>query len=239
MPIAPERLKQIYITKGKIRADVSYVMWDLCSKCTGTTMPIPERDESKDDFINRCMNNREMKIKYSDETSRLVAGKFLWTIRADICKLSERCQYVKKGFCSVESQYLSAITAPVLKLLDESSAARLTELDWQDFGLKMIPLYHDLIKVKKAEAALCSVIVYSSHGVRMHPLYREKRDIIKAIDSLDISKLLKEKFRELGMKDVTPAGAGPDVGELLEQHGDPDFADSLMDSGKKGDGNEV
>ena len=187
MPISTERLKQIYITKGKIRADVSYVMWDLCSKCL------------KDD-----------------------------------CPLAERCQYVKKGFCSVESHYLNAITAPVLKLLDGDCEARLTEMDWLDFGLKMIPLYHDLIKAKKVAAALDNILIDSSHGVKMHPIFKEKRDIIKAIDSLSITKVLRDKFSELGIKDIT-LGKDSSIDELMEQEGDPDFVDSLMDKGGDGE----
>ena len=187
MSIDPARLKQIYITKGKIRSDVSYVMWDLCSKCL------------KDD-----------------------------------CPLAKRCQYIKKGFCSVESHYLNAITAPVLKLLDKNCEVRLTEMDWLDFGLKMIPLFHDLIKVRKVAAALDDILIDSPHGVKMHPVFKEKRDIIKAIDSLGITKILKDKFEELGIKNVTPTG-GPSVDEIMEQDGDPDFADSLMGKGEEKD----
>lgn len=235
MPVNPDRLRQVYITKGKIRSDVSYVMWDLCSRCNGTSLPIPEPDELQDDFINRCMNDRVMSVKHEDEFARMAASNLLWSTRASICKLSPRCQYIKKGFCSVESNYLNAITKPVLKLLDEKCEVRLTELDWQDFGLKVVPLYHDLIRVKKEKAALDRILIESAHGVKVHPLFKEMRDIIRAIDSLEITRILKDKFKEMGIKDVTPA-TGPSIEETMEQDGDPGFADSLMKTGGEEEG---
>ena len=139
--------------------------------------------------------------------------------------MAARCQYQKSGPCAVETQYLNAVSAPILRLLQDPDIPALTEVEFLDFGLKLLPLYHDLIRVKLAIAALSNVVLSSkSHGVRVHPLYKERREILRAIEGLDITNVLREKFRDFNMKDITPRLSS----EELERDGDPDFADSLM-----------
>jgi len=240
--IDPNRLRQVYISKGD-----GLVMWDLCSKCTSLIIRGTTQETSPKVIVT---NTGSLKPGYLvvgrgipvfttilsiDSSEKLTMSKKAICTAPEhnltffSCQLANRCRYAKKGHCAVESRYLYVVCNPIVQLL-KNPEVQLTELDWLDFGLKLVPLYHDLIRVKKAEAILDSILVDSVHGVKVHPLLKEKRDIIKAIDSLDITKTLKDRFRELGMKDVI-SGKGPSVDEIMEQEGDPNFADSLMGKG--------
>ena len=138
------------------------------------------------------------------------------------CALVNRCDYRKTGHCSMETQYLNAVTAPVVRMLQDPDIPVLTEIEFLDFGLKFLPLYHDLVRIKMAILALYEVTVDGAQGVRVHPLFREKREIIKAIEALEITKVLRERFKNL--KNVTPFMSP----EELELEGNPNLADQLM-----------
>ena len=143
------------------------------------------------------------------------------------CPVYERCGYVKKGYCTAESKYLKAVTDPVIKeLLQAEQGPVLTILEWLDYGLKLVPLWHDLARV-------CIALSGADGRVsgRVLTLMREKRQIIRAIDRLEIQRTLMDKFEELGVvpeKNVTLPGEGGLTEEQIayyEEHGDPDFAE--------------
>lgn len=155
----------------------------------------------------------------------------LWDLvsecKDDKCPLVKRCDYVKTGLCSMETQYLNAVTAPVVRMLqgDNKNVSMLSEMEFLDYGLKCLPLYHDLVRVKMAILALDAIVVDGAQGVRVHPLFREKREIIKAIEGLDITRVLRERFKSI--KNVTP---GEDMSpKEREQEGNPDLARQLME----------
>lgn len=241
--INPNRLRQIYLSKGD-----GLRMWDLCSMCVDIVISGSTKKDSPvvvDIDTERLRPGflvfgwgiqDDTKILLVDGPDQMIMDKdSLGTNSGDemsfvSCRLAQRCRYVKKGHCMVESRYLGVVCNPVIKLL-KSPDVHLTELDWLDFGLKQVPLYQDLIRVKKEKAALDSVLINTVHGVKVHPLFKEARDIMKAIDSLPITRLLREKFRELGLKDVTSVIGDTPADELMERDGDPDFADSLMGKG--------
>lgn len=41
-------------------------------------MPTPQKDEKKDGFITRCMNNPEMELEFPDQKQRFAVCNSIW-----------------------------------------------------------------------------------------------------------------------------------------------------------------
>ena len=158
--------------------------------------------------------------EYQDSVS-LVLWDICTACTDDRCPVVDRCTYTKNGPCSMEVQYLNAVSGPVVRMLQDPAIPPLTEIEFLDFGLKYLPLCHDLVRIKKAILVLDSVLTESSQGIKVHPLFKEKRDIIKAIENLHITDVLRKKFRNL--KNVSPGYSSDE----MDEWGDPDLAEEL------------
>jgi len=219
-------LKKIYATKGESQDSVALILWNHCSECNGSNLPLPDYvSESKEVFTHRFMGDPGARKKYKEDLQRRMVAEATWNQSGEsVCSLSKKCQYIKRGYCAIEVQYLNAVCSPVLRLLQDPAVPALTEIEFLEFGLKYLPLHHDLIRIKRAIAALSDILVVTQRGgIQVHPLYREKREVIKSIEGLDITRVLREHFIKHNLRDVTPMLSDAD----LEQYGDPDFADSL------------
>lgn len=153
------------------------------------------------------------------------------------CKLhADLCPYTKGKLCKIEVMYLKAIVTPVLDNLQDG---HLTRMQWLDFGLKLVPLYNDLVRIKKA-LITADVLLYDRGKTIINPLFKEKREIIKCIEGLEITKDVRDKFRELGVRDPVPETPVPGDGQKEEdeayllKHGDSHYV-AMLSAGDKDD----
>jgi hypothetical protein len=93
------------------------------------------------------------------------------------CPLHNKCNYLKRGKCGVQVDYLRTFSDTMLsmyKYLDEGSLFKI--------GMHLMPLYSYLCKLKIVEASLNGVINTTSKGIiQIHPIYKEIRETLKAI----------------------------------------------------------
>jgi hypothetical protein len=94
------------------------------------------------------------------------------------CKISHLCEFKAVGPCRIEKDYLLAVLEPYNELLVEEADPILNQ--W--LGLHLIPLYHDLIRLKMAKMAYDEVVFSSKFGsITVNPLIHELRAQMKAI----------------------------------------------------------
>ncbi len=146
----------------------------------------------------------------------------------DKCPLSEVCTYkaspsnksVKK--CGIERYYIRTIVEPFAVLAQELKDPFI--MHW--IGLHLVPLYHHLVKFKKVERALSSPMDKTKAGdLRVHPIYREIRNTIKAIRTEWKTSTLVQIAKDEGYFGRLPSPLGGlEDGDL---HGDPDYVSSL------------
>ena len=140
------------------------------------------------------------------------------------CPLFQWCPYVKKGVCGLEREYLNPIYEIYIRLDDE-----LTELDLCGID-ELMSLQHQLIKLKKVEFLIFNPAYTDGKGVkRIHPIFREIREVIHDIDIKRKSLKLNEKWeRKFGTKMKT---VSQDIKRKLSEKGDPGYYETLL--GKK------
>jgi len=137
------------------------------------------------------------------------------------CVIYEECPYVKKGKCSLEVNYMNNVFNNINRISDMFS-----DIEMQRFGLHLIPLYHQLIRMKKEAYSLKSVSTRSKQGVvAIHPIFGEMREIFRSISKemrdLGIAEKWAKKFgRSTKMVDDI------DIEDLLER-GDPGFYEKI------------
>ena len=155
------------------------------------------------------------------------------------CVLHKRCPYKKTKLCKVEIMYLNSVTKPVMASLQ---VGHLTQAQWLDFGLKLVPLFHDLVRIKKMLIDADTILVEKG-STRINPLFSEKRKIIRCIESLEITKELRGKFAELGIRDPLPSGASELEKDDDEEHmmkvGDPDYVAALSNEPEDDDRDDI
>ena len=137
------------------------------------------------------------------------------------CVIYEECPYVKKGKCSLEVNYMNNVFNNINKMND-----MFTDIEMQRFGLHLVPLYHQLIRMKKEAYSLRRVSVSSKQGVvAIHPIFGEIREILRSIG---------KEMRELGVNEKWKKKFGRDAKMLtdvdmdyLMEQGDPNFYDKM------------
>ena len=155
------------------------------------------------------------------------------TLCSEHCCIYDDCPYTKKGRCNLEQNYMNVIFNNLIHPNpDKGIADQLNDIELQRVGIHLIPLYHQLIKMKKEAYSVRDISHVNKQGsIKIHPIFAEIREIIrcisKEINDLNINGKWERKFGKGG--GVMDLGSGIGVEELL-QHGDPDFTASL--SGK-------
>ena len=188
-------MNELYPTKGTVdgvNGKVTFSAWDVVSVCTGESCCL----------YGRCPYTATKK------KAQLTLGR----------QLEDRGGALPVK-CRLEADYLDTIIEPVMGLMADKE---FRETDRLDFGMKYIPLYQDLIRVKKELIALELLTVGTKVGIQVTPLLREKREIIRAIEGLAFTKRLREMFAMKGVKKVS----SKDVEEFLEG-GDPGHVEAL------------
>jgi len=147
----------------------------------------------------------------------------------DRCLIYDDCEYIKKGKCSLERAYMNGIFYNIINPdITKGIADQLTDIELQRVGIHLIPLYHQLIKMKKEAYAVSDMsYINKQGGISIHPVFKEIRDILKSI-SAEIKDLkLNEKWeRKFGKAGGGLASGGASIEELMEK-GDPLFYESL------------
>jgi hypothetical protein len=134
------------------------------------------------------------------------------------CRLKDICGWAKSkrplDKCQVESKYITRVTNTLLTNI----GSRGDEMQWQRIGLHLIPLYIQLIKMKMI-ALVVDIEATTKQGPKIHPIFREIREILKAIrserDSIGIDKMSKKMSED------------PDINEYM--YGDADYVESLSE----------
>ena len=140
----------------------------------------------------------------------------------DECPIFKVCKYQKFGKCGVETKYIRTIFGHFL----ETIGPDMTQLLLNRISLQIMPLFHQLIKVK-IEAASSDKLLQTINGrYVVNPLLREERDIIKTISMVmkDIG-FGKEYQKALGFEE-SKGESYFDVG-----HGDAAYVETLSTDG--------
>lgn len=158
---------------------------------------------------------------------------------SDRCVVRKDCPYQKKGRCKLEQTYMNNI---FLNLIhpdpNRGIGDYLNDIELQRVGVGLIPLYHQLIRMKKEAYAVENISHTNKQGsIKIHPVFAEIREIIrcigKEIRDLKINEKWERKYGKTGVMDL---GSGVGVDELMEK-GDPNFYSTLSEpevvNGKK------
>ena len=143
----------------------------------------------------------------------------------DECPIGIDCPY--KGTrvlnCSMQQKYLMFVFESILI----THSDKMDDEKMQQVGFHLIPLYGHLVKCKIEEHALRRVTYLTAKGeIKMHPIYREIRQIISQIQSV-----YKEIFPNAPVGRV--GGNLPKAIDMESAYGDPDYYDAVS-SGKTG-----
>ena len=131
------------------------------------------------------------------KANKLTSGLRLmsWNLVTDCndrCRLYNKCSKKQDGEgCRIEKEYLQYIMEPIFKYLEND----LDEYDLVELGMKYIRLHHNLVRVQK-EILGTDVISENKYGnIKVNPLLAEERNLLQAIDSLEINRLLRRKVK--------------------------------------------
>ena len=145
----------------------------------------------------------------------------------ETCVVYDECPYEKKGRCSLEMTYMNTIYRNLVNPDPAKGIAEyLSDFELQRVGLHLMPLYQQLVKMKKVAHAVENMIVSDKKGsLKIHPIFSEIRavirDIAKEMKEIGIEAKWKKKFGT-----VKGVGAGPGIDELMEK-GDPKYYDEI------------
>ena len=148
------------------------------------------------------------------------------------CEIYEDCPYGKVGLCTLERNYMNNIFNNLISANPERGIAdQLSDIELQRVGIHLIPLYHQLIRMKKEAYAVKQMVHENKQGtLKVHPIFAEIRDVIKCISremhDLKINEKFERKYGRMG--GLQNAGGAQSIEELLEQ-GDPGFYDKLSE----------
>lgn len=106
------------------------------------------------------------------------AWDYIHFCTGESCKISHLCTYEHSGKCGIERDYLKSVLEPFNAILTEEEDPILNQ--W--LGLHLIPLYHDLIRIKKAKLIYDEVIMKEfGGGMKVNPLFGELRQQVRMI----------------------------------------------------------
>ena len=152
---------------------------------------------------------------------------YIGPCQGDECPLNDVCTYKttsksKTKKCGIERYYIRTIVEPFAQLAQELKDPFI--MHW--IGLHLVPLYHHLVKFKKVERALSNPMDKTRMGdLRVHPIYREIRNTIKAIRTEWKTSGLIQTAKDEGYLGRLPSPlAGLEDDDL---HGDGSYVSSL------------
>jgi len=164
---------------------------------------------------------------YTKKGNKVVSWDVLSYCLPDECPMREVCPYKKRSDvkCMVELKYVNSV-------FDLFIGANMEDMDaiaLNRAGLMLIPLYHQLVKLKIAAYGVRNpIVVLSNKTITIHPVYKETREVMKTINSI-----LKDTFKSAKpVKEDIPPEFDPVFERAMEQ-GDPDQYEDLY--GKEGD----
>lgn len=108
--------------------------------------------------------------------------EIIHTCTSNRCPAVSVCPYEKGDHvkCGVQVEYLSSITELIIK----NFGKELSETELYRIGMHLIPMYNVLCKIKIALAGNWDVVLTSAKGnVTVHPLMKEFREQVKAIEN--------------------------------------------------------
>ncbi len=121
----------------------------------------------------------------------VISGKSIMTWMPIPSCTPKKCSLKKMGKCKVkiapeclvEKGYVDQVYSEIL----EDRIKGMTSDQKLAVGTMIIPLYHQLVKFKMMALVIDhdgDSIMHSKAGVRIHPIFREIRETMKAIDAL-------------------------------------------------------
>jgi hypothetical protein len=150
------------------------------------------------------------------------------TLCNERCRIYNECPYIKKGRCSLERSYMNNIFNNIVSEdPNRGISDMLNDIELQRVGIHLIPLYHQLIRLKKEAFAVKQMVHENKQGsLNIHPVFKEIREVIRCI-SKEIKEIgINEKWQKKFGTVANIEGVRGDIETLLEQ-GDPDFYSRL------------
>ena len=152
--------------------------------------------------------NTDLPVTQQADKYDFVVWDYIHACEPSTCELAKHdiCNYDKEGLCGVEEWYVNAIFAVLAGFAERSGDVLVKQ--W--LGFHVMPLYHQLVKLKKLEWAVSAVgrmeFQTKMGDWKIHPVYREIRDTIRAITMEWKVAGMQDVARELGYL----GGAVPD-----------------------------
>lgn len=207
---------------------------------TGTGNPIPHGVQ------NRLGDVRLEKGRWGnkEDSIYILAWDFAEDCTGIKCPLYEKCEYIqiqksvpceRTSKCALQQKYLKSVMKAVVEKMKKNKATEETVIK---LGYHLIPLYAQLFKFKMWETYNKEIIIYSQGSPKVHPVYKEMREIIKTLTSVwkDIGSVFKEKA------DPGKVGDGAFIdamyGVVDEEEEDPKGSGIDFDEGDEGDYDE-
>lgn len=127
---------------------------------------------------------------------RMIAIDAVRDCRGTECPVHDKCPYAKFGKCTVERGYLEAVQNSMFDMIKQDMTQELLN----GITLRLLPLFHQLVRFQIFAYSVEDVCYITTRGLlKMHPVFREIRDTIKAIEATQSSLGLGgEYIRALG-----------------------------------------
>jgi len=158
------------------------------------------------------------KGKYSDDVKQVILFTAVRPCAMENCPIYDLCPYTKSPNhkCKVEVTYLDAVFNSLCDIVQ----GHVDQAMMNKFTLHLLPLHQQLIKFKIKAYSIEDVCYTTTRGsIQMHPIFREIRDTIRAIEATQKSLGLDLEYaKHLGQIGKRPA---KDAGK----YGDPDYWD--------------
>lgn len=136
------------------------------------------------------------------------------------------CEYrpTPAGRCTFMHKYLQSIIDGLLAVEKE-----LTDDQLKRFGFMVLPLYQQLIMLKIETVPLKSAIIGKGVGSKVHPVYKEIREVIKAIDA---------QLDKIGVSIPVKEPESPEDAMDMEE-GDPGYYERITLQAESSNGKKI
>lgn len=166
---------------------------------------------------------------YDQKEFNLIAWDFASDCTGDKCPVFNRCMYLNgwegKDRCRMQQQYFLHIIRAFASAAGKNDE-RVGQEDVIRFGYSLLPLYGQLFRFKLFELGNSELLTLNARGeVRINPIYKEIREIIKTIHGVwrDICQSIKPEKEKAAVPGL----------------GDDAFIDALYCVGEKPKGKTV
>lgn len=166
-------------------------------------------------------DDKDLPTKQQSDKYEFVVWDYIHACEPGTCELARNdiCTYINNekepGLCAVEEWYIHNIFATLAEFAKKSG----DDLVKQWLGFHLMPLYHNLVKLKKTEWAISAMgrIEYQTNigDWKIHPIYKELRETIRSITREWKVAGMMEVAKELGYLNTAEP---KDVGEGMTKH---------------------